>query len=89
MLENFIVLFCLLALCFLIYLFFQEIKKQKKAKAKLRLDNRLSKRLLSMLSGDEKTALRLLRNARKNNPHKSYIWYQEKVIRDLERDRRF
>lgn len=88
MLETFIVLFFLLVLCFLIYLFFQEIKKQKKAKAKYRLDEGLSRRLLSMVSGDKKTALRLLRHARRTHPRQSYNWYQEKVIRDLERDRR-
>ena len=41
-----------------------------------------------MLSGDKKAALRLLRHARQNNPHQSYLWCQKKVIRDLERDRR-
>lgn len=78
----------LLILCLLIYLLFQEIKKQKRGQAKYRVDNCLSKRLLLMLSGDKKAALRLLRNVRQNNPHKSYLWCQEKVIRDLERDRR-
>jgi hypothetical protein len=42
-----------------------------------------------MLGGDKQVVLRLLRNARKNNPGKSYLWYHEKVIRDLERDRRY
>ncbi len=54
-----------------------------------KLDNSLNKRLLTMLGGDEKAALRLLRNVRQNNPGKSYMWYQEKVIRDLQRDRRY
>jgi len=86
--ANIIVFFFLLVLCFLLYSLFQEIKKQKKAKSKYRLDERLSRQLLSMVSGDKKTALRLLFHARKKNPHQSYDWYQEKVIRDLERDRR-
>lgn len=89
MFETLIPLLFLLILCLLIYLLFQEIKKQKRGKGKYRLDHRLSKRLLLMLSGDEKAALRLLRNVRHNNPHKSYLWCQEKVIRDLERDRRY
>ncbi|MGK7893993.1 MAG: hypothetical protein AB4372_10305 [Xenococcus sp. (in: cyanobacteria)] len=89
MFENLIPLLFLLIFCFLIYLLFQEIKKQKRGHAKYRLDNRLSKKILLMLSGDKKAALRLLRNARQNNPHKSYLWCQEKVIRDLERDRRY
>jgi hypothetical protein len=42
-----------------------------------------------MLRGDKKVALRLLKSVRKNNPGRSYVWYQEKVIRDLERDRRY
>ena len=49
----------------------------------------LDRQLLIMLGGDKKAALRLLRNARKNNPGKSYLWYHEKVIADLERDRRY
>lgn len=89
MLENIIFGLALLILCFLIYLLLQEIKKQKKVKFKYRLDNRLSKQMLRMLSGDKKAASRLLRHVRQNNPHKSYLWCQEKVIRDLERDRRY
>ena len=86
---NHIVLLALMAiLFFLIYLLFQEIKKQKKANAKYKLDRGLNKRLLTMLGGDEKAALRLLRGVCKSNPGKSYVWYQEKVIKDLERDRR-
>jgi hypothetical protein len=73
----------------LIYILFQEIQKQKRFKLKNKLDKSLDKQLLTMLGGDHKTALRLLRNTRKNNPGKSYLWYHEKVIRDLERDRRY
>ena len=77
-----------LALLFLIYILFQEIQKSQTVRGK-KLDRRLDKQLLTMLNGDKKTVLRLLRNARKNNPGKSYLWYHEKVIRDLERDRRY
>lgn len=73
---------------FLIYILFEEIQKQKKAKAPYTLNPVLNQRILTMLGGDEKAALRLLRGVRKSNPDKSYVWYQEKVIRDLERDRR-
>lgn len=76
-------------LFFLIYILFQVIQKQKRFKSKNRLDKSLDKKLLTMLGGDQKAALRLLRNVRKNNPGKSYLWYHEKVIRDLERDRRY
>ena len=87
--ENIIIMALLGSLFFLGYILFKEIKKQKKVKVKIKLDNTLSKKLLTMLNGDKKTALRLLRNIRQNNPGKSYVWYQEKVIRDLERDRRY
>lgn len=86
--ESFIAIALFAALIFLVYILFKEINKQKRAKRKLRLDTGLNKQLLIMLNGDEKAALRLLRYVRKNNPGKNYVWYQEKVIRDLERDRR-
>ena len=70
-------------ICFLI----QQIQKQQQNKPKL--DRSLDQELLSLLGGDRKAALRLLRNARKNNPGRSYLWYHEKAIRDLERDRRY
>ncbi len=71
------------------YILFRTIQKQKRFKSKTKLDKSLDKKLLTMLGGDQQTALRLLRNARKNNPGRSYLWYHEKVIRDLERDRRY
>ena len=77
-----------LALLFIIYILFQEIQKSKTVRGK-KLDRSLDKQLLTMLNGDKKTVLRLLRNARKNNPGKSYLWYHQKVIADLERDRRY
>ncbi|WP_036479165.1 hypothetical protein [Myxosarcina sp. GI1] len=87
--ESFIILALFASLFFLVYILYQEINKQKRAKRKLKLDTGLNKKLLTMLNGDEKAALRLLRNIRQNNSGKSYVWYQEKVIRDLERDRRY
>ena len=75
-------------LTFLIYILFKEIQKQKKAKAPYTLNPVLNQKILTMLGGDEKVALRLLRGVRRSNPGRSYVWYQEKVIRDLERDRR-
>ena len=84
-----LVFICLIGLLFLAYFLVQEIQKQKKYKTKYKLDRSLDKQLLIMVRGDRECALRLLRNARKNNPGKSYLWYHEKVIRDLERDRRY
>jgi hypothetical protein len=84
---NTVVIILLLIAIALTYLFFQEIKKQQKNKPIL--DRSLDQELLRLLGGDKNAALRLLRNARKNNPGKSYLWCHEKVIRDLERDRRY
>jgi hypothetical protein len=89
MIGNLIVIALLAVLFFLIYILSQEIKTQKRVKAKYKLDDSLNQRLLAMLRGDKKVALRLLKSVRKNNPGRSYVWYQEKVIRDLERDRRY
>jgi hypothetical protein len=84
--DSVVIILLLIAIS-LTYLFFQEIKKQQKNKPIL--DRSLEQELLRLLGGDKNAALRLLRNARKNNPGKSYLWCHEKVIRDLERDRRY
>ncbi|MEM7595690.1 MAG: hypothetical protein AAF383_30020 [Cyanobacteria bacterium P01_A01_bin.83] len=83
---DFIIIFLWLIAIALIYLFYQQIKKQRR---KPKLDRSRDQELLRLLGGDKQTALRLLRNARKNHPGKSYLWYHEKVIYDLERDRRY
>ncbi|BAY94784.1 hypothetical protein [Tolypothrix sp. PCC 7601] len=44
--------------------------------------------LLILVKGDVATAKRLLAQQRRKNPGKSDNWYLEKVIYDLERDRR-
>ncbi|MEH2089683.1 hypothetical protein [Nostoc sp.] len=44
--------------------------------------------LLILLKGDVASAKRLLAQQRRNNPGQSDNWYLEKVIYDLERDRR-
>lgn len=86
--NHIVILVSFAILGFLIYILFKEIQRQKKAKAPYTLNPVLNQRILTMLGGNEKAALRLLRGVRKSNPGKSYVWYQEKVIRDLERDRR-
>lgn len=45
-------------------------------------------KLLSMVNGDSRMADRLLDHARKHNAHRTEQWVWEKVIYDLERDRR-
>lgn len=86
---NIIVIGLFASLFFLGYLLLKEIKNQKKVKGQFKLDKTLFKKLLTMLNGDKKTALRLLRRVSQNNPDKSYVWCHEKVIRDLKRDRRY
>jgi uncharacterized membrane protein (DUF106 family) len=48
----------------------------------------LKKRLLQLVYSDKETANRLLHNVVKKYPHKTVNWYFEKVIHDLEQDRR-
>lgn len=48
----------------------------------------LQKKLLRMLHHDQATVDRLLRSAEYRHPGRSQQWYLEKVIYDLERDRR-
>ncbi len=51
-------------------------------------NRRLQGDLLTLLRGDTATAKRLLKQQRQQHPGKSDNWYLEKVIYDLERDRR-
>jgi hypothetical protein len=51
-------------------------------------NRQLQNDLLILLKGDVRTAKRLLAQQRRKNPGKSDNWYLEKVIYDLERDRR-
>jgi hypothetical protein len=51
-------------------------------------NRRLQHQLIQMLRGDTATAKRLLAQQRRNHPGRSDNWYLEKVIYDLERDRR-
>ncbi|MEG3439362.1 hypothetical protein V0288_19705 [Pannus brasiliensis CCIBt3594] len=50
--------------------------------------NHLERQLLSMVGGDRAVATRLLLNIRFKHPQKSKNWCYEKVIYDLQRDRR-
>lgn len=51
--------------------------------------NQLESKLLTMLQGDVTTAKRLYRLTKTNNPTESKEWCLEKIIFDLERDRRY
>ena len=83
--DLIVAIFLLVAIA-LTYILWRQIQQQIKSKPQL--DRSLDQQLLILLGGDKKAALRLLRNARKHHPNRSYRWYHEKVIRDLERDRR-
>lgn len=48
----------------------------------------LHSKLLRLLRGDRKAANRLLEHVRYMHPGRSERWYYEKVIYDLQRDRR-
>jgi uncharacterized Tic20 family protein len=84
----------LLVICLLLFLVCvwlaarAEQPKQRRPKAKTSLNYQLQKRLLTLLKGDVPTAKRLLAQQRQRNPGRSDNWYLEKVIYDLERDRR-
>lgn len=59
-------------------------------KHKLRFDQasrELQDKLMRLVQGDDKLAVRLLSQVKINNPGRSVNWYVEKVIYDLERDR--
>ncbi len=47
------------------------------------------KQLTAMVGGDQRTVDRLVKNLRLRHPGESEIWYWEKAIFDLERDRRY
>ncbi|WP_335038127.1 hypothetical protein [Nostoc sp.] len=52
-------------------------------------NRKLQKRLVVLLNGDVTTAERLLKQQRQRHQGQSDKWYLEKVIYDLERDRRY
>ena len=97
--TNFITYNSMLAIAFCLILFlgvraiFQQLKKQQKTRPLLQIDNRansiINRQILTMLAGDKQAALRLIKNVRQRYPGKSSQWYRKKIIRDLERDRRF
>ncbi|OUL36367.1 hypothetical protein BV372_08090 [Nostoc sp. T09] len=90
------------ALIWVIWMLFQEIKKQKQASSpaqkqpnkprytppKPTVDPKLQLRLLNMVAGDHGICYRLVEIARRSNPGRSEQWYWEKAIEDLIRDRR-
>lgn len=51
-------------------------------------DPQLQRQLVGMLAGDQREAERLVQQAKRNHPGRPENWYLQKVIGDLERDRR-
>jgi uncharacterized protein HemY len=53
-----------------------------------RSNSQIKRRLLALLSGDVNAAERLIEQAKQNHPGNPEHWYWERVLNDLERDRR-
>lgn len=66
-------------------------KQGKQSRASLELSPRaiqLVQRAIQMLQGDEEAFVSLLADQYSKHPDRSDVWVLEKVIHDLERDRR-
>lgn len=51
-------------------------------------DSSTKRQLIRLLHGDRQAVERLISSAQMNQPGKSQKWYEEKVLHDLDRDRR-
>ena len=71
----------------IIYWISQPSKRDRRSSP--RRASRPPKRVVSLLNGDTATAQRLFETARLRNPRESDQWCWEKVLWDLERDRRW
>ena len=71
----------------IIYWIAQPSKRKRRSSA--RRASRPPKRVVSLLNGDAATAQRLFETAQLRNPGESDQWCWEKVLWDLERDRRW
>jgi len=61
-----------------------DTKPQSRAKSQL---DELNRRLLTLLQGNSEIAEQLLKHSREKFPRRDPVWYYEKVLQDLERDR--
>jgi hypothetical protein len=88
---------CVLLLVTLASVLIIEIKKRQKGR-KLSLDSnyysaelpdlKIQHKLLSMMSGDRQAVNRIIARIKQKYPGKTEVWYWEKAIDDLEKDRR-
>lgn len=89
---NSLIALCLVALAFIVGTWAPQIENLFKPRGKRRrYPNEvyeLESRLLNMLQGDTEALKRLLRASRKSHPDRPAKWHIERVIWDLERDRR-
>ncbi|MDD3656939.1 MAG: hypothetical protein PHI72_09315 [Atribacterota bacterium] len=81
-----IILITILLLIVVIYLFIRKGGKEGRKKKALRERYYKLLRLPPELAAE--TMERQMRNLKEKHPHKSEEWYLEKIIYDLERDRR-
>lgn len=102
--TNLILLAFILALVFAFWFLWLEIvRQQRRRPKKLKIgvspakkqtaeaapyDSPTKRYLIQMLHGDRQAVERLIESARARQPGKPECWYAEKVLHDLERDRR-
>lgn len=102
LITNLVLLGFVLLFVFCIIFLWLEIQKQKRSKSYSknsinikRLPSRqanynsvIKSKLIQLLHGDRQAVERLIKSAKIKQPGKSLTWYEEKVLHDLERDRR-
>lgn len=69
--------------------FFSRQSRTPQKKLGKSVPRKTRKQLIVMVGGDQRTVERLLKNLRLKHPGESEVWYWEKAIFDLERDRRY
>ena len=88
---------CIFLLITLIGVLFIEINQQHKGR-KLSLNEnyyltdfpslKIQQKLLSLVNGDRHSVKKIINNIKQKYPGKTELWYWEKAINDLEKDRR-
>lgn len=88
---------CIGLLTILTIILWIEIKRTRKDRKSLIDSNhylaelpnpQIQQKLLAMVGGDRHIVQRLITNVKRKYPHQTELWYWEKAIEDLERDRR-
>lgn len=77
--------------CIILIVVFISLKQNSSKSSNLQIEQgkaNLQKRLLRLVNFDKATAKRLISHAKIKYPNKPINWYFEKVIYDLERDRK-